>query len=112
MRLRPLGMAVLALGVILLPVASRGDHEVSVALKEIEASIRATFDAFNREDIQGFLDGWTDRGYLDKRLFRLVADRPFAKDETPVSLPVRDGEAQGSGSALEDPARRRAAGGA
>ncbi len=84
--LRPVSIALLALGVSLLPATSRGDHEVPVALKEIEASIRGTFDAFNREDMQGFLDGWTDRGFFNKTMFRLQADQPFAKDETPVFL--------------------------
>jgi len=90
--LRPVSIAVLALGVCLLPVTSRGDHEVPLALKEIEQSIRGTVDAFNREDIQGFLDGWTDRGFLDKKMFRLQADRPFAKDETPVFVEAIRGE--------------------
>jgi hypothetical protein len=70
----------------LLPLTSLADHEVSVALKEIEASIRATFDAFNREDVAGFLDGWTDRGFLNKTVFRLQTDKPFAKDETPIVM--------------------------
>jgi hypothetical protein len=89
---RTLSIAALVIGACFLPLSSRGDHEVPLALKEIEESIRSTFDAFNREDMAAFLDGWTDRAFLNKSMFRLIADQPFTKDETPVFVEAIRGE--------------------
>jgi hypothetical protein len=94
-KLRLLLAAALVVGLGLLPVSSRGDHEVPEALKEIEQSIRATFDAFNREDIPAFVDGWTDRAFFGKNLFRLMVDQPFAKDETAMFREALWGEGTG-----------------
>ena len=72
------------LGVSLLPVALSAHHEVHEAQQLIEQSIRKTFDDFNKDDYMGFVDGWTDLGFLNKTLLAMHVDRPVPKDEIPV----------------------------
>jgi len=70
--------------VLIFAVKSDADHEVVKAREEIDTSIRATFEAFDHDDMHGFLDGWTDRGFYTKTLFRLLVRndfRPWFKDE-------------------------------
>jgi len=71
----------LGLGLSLLPVYSAADHEVRESQKLIEQSIRKTFDDFNKDDYMGFVEGWTDVGFLNKALFVMHVDRPVPKDE-------------------------------
>ncbi|TAJ96977.1 hypothetical protein EPO44_12825, partial [bacterium] len=71
-------------GLSLLPTGAAAHHEVEEAKKAIQESLRKTFDDFNKKDINAFLDGWTDAGFMNKMMFNLDVDRPFAKDETPV----------------------------
>ena len=47
----------------------------------VEESIRKTFEDFNKDDYMGFVDGWTDVGFLNKALFVMHVDRPVPKDE-------------------------------
>lgn len=68
------------------PLTSSGHHEVDKAKQEAEAAVRATFEAFNRKDLNGFLAGWTDRGFMEKKVFRFLFRTTFAKDEAPVFL--------------------------
>lgn len=75
---------VLGLGLSLLPVSSGAHHEVHEAQQLLEQSLRKMFDDFNRGDYMAFADGWTDVGFMNKQMFRLHVNRPFAKDEIPV----------------------------
>jgi len=79
--LRPISFIILALGLSLFPVYSGAHHEVETAKKTVEQSIRKTFDDFNKDDYMGFVDGWTDVGFLNKALFVMHVDRPVPKDE-------------------------------
>lgn len=80
----PLASAILGLGVSLLPVSSGAHHEVHEAQQLLEQSLKKMFDDFNKGDYMGFADGWTDAGFMNKQMFRMHVDRPFAKDEVPV----------------------------
>lgn len=82
--LRPIPFVFLALGLSLLPVSSGAHHEVQEAQKLIEQSIRKTFDDFNKDNYMGFVDGWTDVGFLNKALFVMHVDRPVPKDEIAI----------------------------
>ncbi len=74
----------LGLALSLGPAPAGADHEVHEAQQLIEASLKKTFDDFNKGDYTAFADGWTDVGFLNKQMFRMDVDRPFPKDEIPV----------------------------
>jgi hypothetical protein len=73
-----------AIGLSLLPISLPAHHEVGEAQKLVEQSIRQTFDDFNKDDYMGFIDGWTDLGFLNKALFVMHVDRPVPKDEVRI----------------------------
>jgi len=81
MRFKSPWAVLLGFGLSLLPVYSAADHEVRESQKLIEQSIRKTFDDFNKDDYMGFVEGWTDVGFLNKALFVMHVDRPVPKDE-------------------------------
>jgi|SoiMetStandDraft_2_1073263.scaffolds.fasta_scaffold00344_1 uncharacterized cupredoxin-like copper-binding protein len=78
-----LWIILLALGLSLVPIHAAAHYVIEKAKEQIEQSLRATFEAFNKRDINGFVDGWTDAGFMNKTMFRLLVTRPFAKDEVP-----------------------------
>jgi len=75
-----IGLGIMSLG----PLPAGAHHEVLEAQKTVEGSLKKTFDDFNKGDLAGFLDGWTDVGFMNKLLFRNDIDRPFPKDEAPI----------------------------
>lgn len=80
-----LGVIFLGLGISMLPVFSGAHHEVQEAQKLVEQSIRKTFEDFNKDDYMGFVDGWTDVGFLNKTLFAMaVANPAVPKDEIAI----------------------------
>jgi hypothetical protein len=79
-----LWIALCAIGLFFLPLRSAADHEVAEAKKAVEQSIRKTFEDFNKDDYAGFVDGWTDVGFLNKALFLMHVDRPVPKDEVSI----------------------------
>jgi len=81
-----LWIVVLVFGFISLPPFAAGNHEIDQAKEQIEKSIRKTFDDFNNRDWAAFADGWTDAGFLNKTMFNLDVDRPFAKDTLPITF--------------------------
>jgi hypothetical protein len=74
----------LGIGLSLFPISLQANHEVQEAQNLIEESIRKTFDAFNKDDYRGFVDGWTDVGFYNKALFVMHVDRPVPKDEVSI----------------------------
>ncbi len=73
----------LAFGLSLLPVRVAAHHELDEAKEAIEASLRKTFDDFNKDDYVAFADGWTDAGFMNKTMFNLEVTGTFAKDDLP-----------------------------
>ena len=79
-----LWVILLGFGLSLLPISLDAHHEVQEAQKMIEESLKKTFEAFNKDDYMGFVDGWTDVGFLNKALFVMHVDRPVPKDEIAI----------------------------
>src|SRR6185369_6063180 len=79
-----LSVVLLVFGFSFLPVRVSADHEIEETKEAIAKSIRKTFDDFNNDDYLGFIDGFTDLGFLNKKLFAMHVETPVPKDEIAV----------------------------
>jgi uncharacterized cupredoxin-like copper-binding protein len=78
-----LQIVLLVFGFCLLSVRAAADHELEEGKEAIEKSLRKTFDDFNKDDYVAFADGWTDAGFMNKKMFDREVNGQFAKDDLP-----------------------------
>jgi uncharacterized cupredoxin-like copper-binding protein len=78
-----LWIVLLVFGFCLLPVRVAANHELEEVKEAIEASLKKTFEDFNKDDYVAFADGWTDAGFMNKKMFDREVNGQFAKDDLP-----------------------------